>query len=313
MRGRTIGVLISMMAVLPLLPGAFSSAGEAWAQAPVPAGDPSGVNAVIRRQPPPASEPTPRLKDGTVNLGRPRGEKGVWGLPVIANFAQYAGGVPRDFRGNQRTGAPAEPHIPFQPWAAAVYNYNSLNLSKFDPEGLCLPPGGPRLMATPFPMEIIQLQEEDRIVMIFEGGTHIWREVYMDGRPHPAQDSLEGLTYLGHSVGHWEGDALLIDTTGFNEATWLDQWGHPHTNQLHVIERITRPNKNTLHYEVTIDDPGAYTRPWTVAWNIPWAPKQELREYICQENNVWIQSLHDDFGKPLFYRAPGQNVKGEKQ
>jgi hypothetical protein len=72
-------------------------------------------------------------------------------IPVIANFAQVAGGVPKDFRGNLRTGAPAEPHIPFKPWAAALYNYNSANLSKFDPEGYCLPPSGPRLMATPFP------------------------------------------------------------------------------------------------------------------------------------------------------------------
>jgi hypothetical protein len=230
---------------------------------------------------------------------------------VIANFAQVADGAPAGFRGNLRSGAPAEPHIPFQPWAAALYNYNSVSLSKFDPEGYCLPPGGPRLMATPFPMEVIQLPEEDRIIMIYEGGTHIWREIYMDGRSHPPADRIDGQTYLGHSVGHWEGDTLVIDSTGYNEATWLDQWGHPHTSQLHVIERITRPNKNTMHYEATIDDPGAYTRPWTIAWDIPWAARQELREYICQENNVWIQSLHDDLGKPVFYR-PLPESKGAR-
>ena len=273
----------------------------ALAQTPIPAADPSGVLAAGRRQPAASDETTPRLKDGTVNLGRSSGEKGVWGLPVIANFASNAAGAPKGFRGNLRSGAPAEPHIPFQTWAAAVYNYNSVNLSKFDPEGYCLPPGGPRLMATPFPMEIIQLPDEQRIVMIFEGGTHIWREIYMDGRPHPSRES-DGESYLGHSIGHWESDTLVIDSVGFNEATWLDQWGHPHTNLLHVIERITRPKKNTLHYEAVIDDPGAYTRPWTITWDIPWIMQQELREYICQENNVWIQSLHDDFGKPLFYR-----------
>ena len=277
----------------------------------LPQPDPSGVIGAIRRQPDAPVEPTPRLKDGTVNLGRPPGEKGVWGLPVIANFAEYAAGVPDGFKGNLRGGAPAEPHIPFQPWAAAVYNYNSANLSKFDPEGYCLPPGGPRLMATPFPMEVIQLPDENRIVMIFEGGTHIWREIYMDGRPHPPRDAIEGQTYLGHSVGHWEGDTLVIDSVGYNEATWLDQWGHPHTSQLHVIERITRPNKNTMHYEATIDDPGAYTKPWTVAWEIPWAARQELHEYICQENNIWIQSLHDDFGKPLFYRPSASEPKSK--
>src|SRR5207244_8408042 len=103
----------------------------AFAQVPATAADPSGVIAGIRRQPNAPNEPTPRLKDGTVNLGRSPGERGVWGLPVIANFAQTAAGVPQGFRGNLRSGAPAEPHIPFQPWAAALYNYNSLNLSKF--------------------------------------------------------------------------------------------------------------------------------------------------------------------------------------
>jgi hypothetical protein len=309
MRGRTVRIFISMVAALPLLYWIVSS--KVQAQVQVPAADPSGVIGAIRREPSGPSGPTPRLKDGTVNLGRVQGEKGVWGLPVIANFAQVASGVPKDFRGSLRSGASAEPHIPFQPWAAALYNYNSANLSKFDPEGYCLPPGGPRLMATPFPMEVIQLPEEDRIIMIYEGGTHIWREIYMDGRPHPALDKIDGQTYLGHSVGHWERDTLVIDSTGYNEATWLDQWGHPHTSQLHVIEKITRPDKNSMHYEATIDDPGAYTRPWTIAWDIPWASRQELSEYICQENNVWIQSLHDDVGKPLFYRPPAETKPGK--
>ena len=309
MRGLGFRIFVSMAAALPLYYGIGSTSVEAQVQ--VQAADPSGVIGAIRRQPADPPETTPRLKDGTVNLGRVRGEKGIWGLPVIANFAQVAGGVPKDFRGNLRGGAPAEPHIPFKPWAAALYNYNSANLSKFDPEGYCLPPGGPRLMATPFPMEVIQLPEEDRIIMIYEGGTHIWREIYMDGRPHPSLDKIDGQTYLGHSVGHWEGDTLVIDSTGYNERTWLDQWGHPHTNQLHVIEKITRPDKGTLHYEATIDDPGAYTRPWTIGWDIPWASRQELAEYVCQENNVWIQSLHDDFGKPLFYRPPAESGSGK--
>ncbi len=151
--------------------------------------------------------------------------------------------------------------MPFQPWAAAVYDYNSVNQSKYDPEGYCLPPGGPRMMATPYPAEIIQLPEQKRVIMIFEGAAHIWREIFMDGREHPKGDALNP-TYLGHSVGHYEGDALVVDVVGFNEATWLDYFGHPHTDQLHVVERFTRPNKGTLHYEATIDDPGAYTKPF---------------------------------------------------
>jgi hypothetical protein len=185
------------------------------------------------------------------------------------------------------------------PWSAAVYDYNVRNESKYDPEGYCLPPGGPRMMATPYPMEIIQLPEQKRVIMTFEGATHIWREIYMDGRPHPSGDDLNP-TYLGHSVGRWEGDTLVIDVVGFNEATWLDYSGHPHTDQLHVIEKLSRPNKGTLHYEVTIDDPGAYTKPWTAAWNIPWRANGELAEYICQENNQYLIRLTDDFGQPVF-------------
>ena len=84
----------------------------------------------------------------------------------------------------------------------------------------------PRMMATPYPAEIIQLPEQKRIIMIFEGATHIWREICMDGRPHPKGDALNP-TYLGHSVGRWEGDTLVVDVVGFNEATWLDYFGHP--------------------------------------------------------------------------------------
>ena len=191
--------------------------------------------------------------------------------------------------------------MPFQPWAAAVYDYNSKNFSKYDPEGYCIPPGGPRLMATPYPMEIIQLPEQKRIVMIFEGATHVWREIYMDGRPHPSGDALNP-TYLGHSVGRWEGDTLVVDVVGFNEGTWLDYFGHPHTDLLHLVERYSRPNKNTLHYEALVDDPGAYTKPFTVAWDIPWRPDGELSEYICQENNLYLNRLKDDFGQPVIGR-----------
>jgi hypothetical protein len=266
--------------------------------------------------------PTPRLPDGTVNLGRVVGEKGIWNVPYITNMGMRivddsgkslapqpepgrgrGAGAPlgggEGTAGGGRGGTKSEPWVPFQPWAAAVYDYNSVNQSKYDPEGYCLPPGGPRLMATPYPAEIIQLPEQKRILMIFEGATHIWREIYMDGRPHPTGDALNP-TYLGHSVGHWEGDTLVVDVVGFNEATWLDYFGHPHTDQLHVVERYSRPSKQTLHYEVLVDDPGAYTRPFKMAWDIPWRANGELTEYICQENNKYLQRLTDDFGQPIF-------------
>lgn len=300
-----------------------------------PAGQPPTGRGRGPSEPP---QPTPRLADGTVNLGRVVGEKGIWNVPYITNMGMRvvddsgkslapqpqrggggaggaggaggggraggrAGGAPlgggEGTGGGGRGGAKSEPWVPFQPWAAAVYDYNSVNQSKYDPEGYCLPPGGPRMMATPYPAEIIQLPEQKRVIMIFEGAAHIWREIFMDGREHPKGDALNP-TYLGHSVGHYEGDALVVDVVGFNEATWLDYFGHPHTDQLHVIERFTRPNKGTLHYEATIDDPGAYTKPFKMAWDIPWNARGELTEYICQENNKYLQRLTDDFGKPLF-------------
>ncbi len=273
-----------------------------------PLGISLGISGVIsgqqRSSTPPV--PTPRLADGTPNLGRVPGEKGVWNVPYIQNMADHASGrgagpAGRGGGGDDggRGGSRSEPHIPFMPWAAKVYDYNSANASKYDPEGYCLPPGGPRMMATPYPMEIVQLPDQKRIFMVFEGATHIWREIYMDGRAHPQGDALNP-TYLGHSVGRWDGDTLVVDVVGFNEGTWIDYYGHPHTDLLHVLERISRPDKGTLRYEATINDPGAYTRPWTVSWNIPWNATGELSEYICQENNRYLWNLTDDLGQPIF-------------
>ena len=259
-----------------------------------------------------------------MNLGRaPNDIDGAWSLPYIQNMANNATNRPQqpaaaggrggggrgaaaapDAAGGRggggaargRGGAASEPWIPFLPWTAAVYNYHSKNESKYDPEGYCLPPGGPRLFATPYPMVILQQPELKRIYMNFEGGAHVWREIFMDGRPHPAKDKLQGSTWLGHSVGRWEGDTLVVDVTNFNEGTWLDYFGHYHTDQMHIVERWTRPNKGTLNYEATIDDPGAYSAPWTTAWDISWTAGA-IDEYICQENNQYLNTLKDDFGR----------------
>ena len=227
--------------------------------------------------------PTPRLADGTVDLGG----DGVWDLPWVRNFGA-------------RLVEGKDAEVPFLPWTKAMHAYNASNSVVYDPEGFCLPPGGPRAFGTPYPAEIIQ--HNDRIIVIFEGGAHVWREIYMDGRTHPKGDALNP-TYFGHSVGYWEDDALVVDTVGFNEKTWLDYGGHMHTDQLHTIERISRPDRNTMHYETTIIDPGAYSKPWTIAWDIEWSEGQELTEYICQENNQFLLELKDDFGNPFFERA----------
>ena len=215
------------------------------------------------------ARPTPRLPDGRPDLGN---GKGVWNPRVIANLAGV--GDPN------RSPVEKTVAVPFQPWARGIYEERQRNLQQYDPESRCLPPGIPRLMATPFPFQIFQLS--DRVLFIFEGGAHIWRTIYTDGRPHPKDPNP---SFLGDSVGRWEGDTLVVDAIGFNESTWLDQAGHPHTDALHVVERFTRLNERTLRYEVTIDDPYAYTAPWTTSYTIPWAAGAELLEYICQENN----------------------------
>jgi hypothetical protein len=242
----------------------------------------------------------PLLADGTVNFGATSGDPGVWELTYVENIADYMipspGVSPR--RGAPARSASAEPHVPFLPWSAALYNYNVHNQAKYDPAGYCIPPAGPRLFAAPYPVKIIQLPDQKRVYFIFETH-HTWREVFMDGRPHPA--GMKG-SWLGHSVGRYEdnGKTLVIDVAGFNDETWLDFAGHPHTSQLHLVEKFTRPSKNQLRYEVTIDDPGAYARPWTVSWTIKWWPEAELDEYICEENNQYIHTLKDDFGRPMF-------------
>jgi hypothetical protein len=279
--------------------------------------------------------PTPRLADGTVNFGRVPGEKGTYNVPYITNMADRvvtgpgsttpvpeivaaqqaraaaraggAGGARGGGGGGGRGGSKSEPWMPWMAWSAAVYDYNSKNESKYDPEGYCLPPGGPRMMATPYQAEIIQLPEHNRILMVFEGATHIWREIYMDGRKFPEGDQLNP-TYLGYSIGRWQDkDTLVVENKGFNENTWLDYFGHPHTDLMSVTERWTRPTKNAIHYEATVNDPGAYTRPFTMAWDIPFNVNNELPEYICQENNQYLNRLVDDFGQPIFgpRRQPG--------
>jgi hypothetical protein len=285
--------------------------------------------------------PTPRLADGTVNFGRVPGEKGTWSVPYITNMAMRvvtgpgsdqllpeiaaqqaaaraggAGGRGGGGGGGGRGGSKSEPWMPWMPWSAAIYDYHSKNESKYDPEGYCLPPGGPRMMATPYHMEIIQLPEHNRMVMIFEGATHIWREIYMDGRKFPEGDALNP-TYLGYSIGRWQDkDTLIVENKGFNENSWLDYFGHPHTDKMEVVERWSRPNKNQLRYEATVTDPGAYTRPFTMMWNnITWqptGPTSELPEYICQENNQYLNRLVDDLGQPIFGARPqpGQRPAG---
>ena len=222
-------------------------------------------------KPPAPSKPTPRLADGKPNLGLAPGSEGYWGGgdgPLVqgANYGTLA-------------------DIPFQPWARGLHEYRMKTLAKDDPYPKCIPHGGPRQFAAANGFKIIQLPEVQRIYIISGGAARSWREIYMDGRKHPdTKSDTFNPGYMGHSVGHWEGDTLVVDTVGFNERTWLlGREGMPTTEALHLTERFSRPDFNTLRYEPTIDDPGAYTKPWSGGWNLRWA-EQPMEEYFCQDN-----------------------------
>ena len=220
--------------------------------------------------------PVPRLSDGSPNLSwADPANKGVWRTTQHRNFANEL--IERKEEG-----------IPFQPWAKALYEYRIKTELKDDPEGFCLPPGGPSLTSnrTQAPWEFLQLPEQKRVVRIFEGQAHMWQVIYMDGREHP-REAYELPTWMGHSVGHWEKDTLVVDTVGFNEGHWLSVMGAVRTSQQHLIEYFTRTDYNTLRYEATIDDPGAYTRPFKIGWNLTWGYGQELLENVCVENNKY--------------------------
>jgi hypothetical protein len=214
------------------------------------------------------AEPAPRWPDGRVNLGSTPDKKGYW------EVRPGLGGLPR------------AADIPMQPWARALSEFRSSRVDLYPPLVGCKPAGGPGFFNAPG-FEIVDVPELKSIFILNIAGPHSWRVIYMDGRPHPAGDALRP-TYLGHSVGHWEGDTLVIDSVGFNEKQWL-AGNVPTTEKLHLVERISRPNLRTLNYEVTVEDPGAFTAPWSGRWTISqtsasaWISGGEMFEYICQD------------------------------
>jgi len=196
----------------------------------------------------------PRLPNGKPDLS------GVWnGGGPVADLAQ---------------GLAKGETIPLLPEAEKIMQARQ---SKDDPEANCLPTGIPRI--APYPWRIVQTPTH--IFFLFEGNIHSYRQIFMNVSKHP--DDLDP-TWYGHSVGRWEGDTLVVDTIGFNDKFWFDFRGHPHTQKLHTIERYTRKDLGTLVNEVTIDDSGAYSKPFKVTFNARLMPGEELMEYICQEN-----------------------------
>jgi hypothetical protein len=211
---------------------------------------------------PPANRPAPRTADGKPDLN------GLWGPDRTFIY---------DIGSTLKQGET----LPLQPWAEQL---TKKRMSKDDPEANCLPGGVPRM--APYPWKIVQ--QPKLVVFLFEGNIHSYRQIFMDGRGHPAD--LDP-TWYGHSIAKWEGDTLVVDSTGFNDKFWFDFAGHPHTEKLHITERYRRPDYSHLEFEVVIDDPGAYTKPFTMYGHSPLVEDSEIMEYICNENNQDVSHI----------------------
>jgi hypothetical protein len=258
-------VLLIPLVALSLAPasGAAQQGGQGGVQVGVPAGRGAAPQGLGRRGGPPPG-PAPRGADGRVLLGGATPAiKGVW-LPGEGG-AQAAGDLAS---------------VPLQPWARALLDDRRVN--QLEPHTRCKPSGGIRQFLTPYGVEFVEFPELQRLYIFDIGGPHTYRTVYMDGRTHPARPAP---SHYGHSIGWWDGDTLVIDTTGFNEGFWIDRRGTPHTEQLRTLERFTRLDSVTIKYEMTAEDPGALTRPWQTGFNLRWEDGTELFEYVCQQAN----------------------------
>ncbi len=258
-----------------------------------------------------ANQPAPRTADGHIVMGNIGAVKGVWigsqlgfcnsntveapaslnpgaapqGGPAAAAGPQGAGRAGgaaggRAGGGGRGGAATACTPIPYMAWTRAVSD--DRRRMQLEPHTRCKASGGPRQWLTPYGAEFLELPEIKRAYIFDIGGPHTYRTIYMDGRKHP-----EKLTpsFYGHSIGWWEGDTMVVDTVGFNEDFWIDRGQVPHTSQLHLIEKYTRTALDTMQYELTVDDPGAYTAPFTGKSTLRWESGTELFEYICQQEN----------------------------
>jgi hypothetical protein len=215
----------------------------------------------------------------------------VAGLMPGSARAQSGGAAPPDLSGfwinqytpNLSTVLGKEP--PFTEYGAE--RWRTVDTAK-DPTGFCLPPGPSRGFTAPFPFLLVQ--HHDMIAVLFEYQS-IWRAIYLDGRAHP-EDVAEYPYFMGHSIGRWEGDTLVVETTGIDERSWLDTAGHEHSAQLRLTERFRKTDADTMQWTVTFDDPVFFTRPWSIARTFTRGkPTDRVLPYTCTENNKDVEHL----------------------
>ena len=247
----------------------------------------------------------PRLPNGKVNLTAPAPKffdghpdlSGVWENPgwregaVAGGSVSGTGGAPGSR--TEETQRPQRPllaaffelgsmvpgGLPYQPWAKALKDQRTKDNAKDNPDAHCLQLGNMQLHLHPEPRKIIQGKNE--IVILYEGNGGV-RQIFTDGRALPAGDPQPW--WFGYSIGKWEGETLVVQTSGFRDGGWLDVNGSPLTDQGKMTERFRRINYGTLELELTVDDAKAYTKPFTVKYNQRLMPDDELIEFVCQEN-----------------------------
>lgn len=229
----------------------------------------------------------PRTKDGKPVLTArvphtPEGKpdlSGVWhgeSAPSDAPQGTNGDALPKYFLDITRDLAPAD--VPFQPWAADLYQERKANSGKDDPISRCLPLGVPRTDADGVPMKIVQTRN---LVVILQEGDASFRQIFLDGRPLPTDPQP---TWRGYSVGKWEGEVLVVETRGFRDRGWLDGFGHPYSDALRVVERFRRRDFGHMDIQIAIDDPKAYRRPLTYTQSQVLRPDGDLLELVCNEN-----------------------------
>ena len=227
----------------------------------------------------------PRTKDGKPDLFAPAPRKpdgkpdfsGVWELP--RSSFKYLQDLAADLKSGE---------LPIQPWAEALTKERVAGTHAAEsPAGNCLPQGIPILDASGaagYPLKLIQ--QQDLVVLLYEVGPS--RQLYMDGRRLPTDPNP---TWMGYSIGQWDGEALVVESAGFNGKMWLDLAGHPTTEALHVTERFRRQDFGHLQLTITIDDPKAYGKPWSVTEGLEILPDADLLEFVCNENEKDLKHI----------------------
>ena len=242
----------------------------------------------------------PRTADGKPNLGAPSPRladgrpdfSGIWinavHPPCVAGgsdaFVDCALELPMSLLAiNLGQGTPGG--LPYQPWAAALVKQRTADLNKDDPHARCLPDNPPRPFGLPHLTKVVHTP---RLLVLLNEVNAMYRQIFTDGRPLPVDPTP---SWNGYSSGAWEGDTLVVHTIGFRDDLWLDMAGSPMTNEAKMTERFRRPRFGTLEVQITVDDPKAYTRPWTVSMNQEIRLDTELMDEFCLENEKSSQRM----------------------